>query len=96
MHGTGRFLRLVFLPQGQNYFEVPAGNLGFSVILFTSCAVIAIILLVTRRFVAGAELGGPTVLKYVSAVILVALWVIYVLMSSFQTYGIINVTIGSG
>jgi len=83
------------LPQGQNYFEVPAGSLGFSVVLFTSCAAIAITLLVVRRFVVGAELGGPTVMKYVSAVILVLLWVLYVLLSSFQSYGIINVTIGS-
>ena len=72
---------------------MPAGNLGFSVILFTSCAVIAIILLIVRRFVAGAELGGPPVFKYISAVILVLLWGIYVLLSSLQTYGIINVQI---
>ena len=53
-----------FLPQGQNYFEVPAGSLGFSVVLFTSCAAIAIMLLVIRRFAVGAELGGPTAVSY--------------------------------
>ena len=83
-------------PQGQNYFDVPAGNLGFSVILFTTCAVVAICLLILRRFVVGAELGGPAVFKYLSAAFLVFLWVLYVLLSSLQAYGIINVVIGSG
>ncbi|KAK7113649.1 sodium/calcium exchanger Calx-like isoform X2 [Littorina saxatilis] len=76
-------------------FAVPAGNLGFSVILFTSCAVIAILLLIVRRFTVGAELGGPVVFKYICAAILVSLWVFYVLMSSLQSYSIINVKIGS-
>ncbi|XP_076459259.1 sodium/calcium exchanger Calx-like isoform X2 [Babylonia areolata] len=76
-------------------FIVPSGNLGFSVILFTSCAVLAIALLVFRRFWDGAELGGSTVLKYISAAILVTLWGIYILFSSLQTYEIINISIGS-
>ncbi|KAL8565554.1 hypothetical protein ACOMHN_049530 [Nucella lapillus] len=74
-------------------FEVPTGSLGFSVVLFTTCACIAIALFILRRFVAGAELGGPTVLKYISAAILVFLWVLYVLLSALKSYKIITVDI---
>ncbi|KAL8586047.1 hypothetical protein ACOMHN_023690 [Nucella lapillus] len=76
-------------------FSVPTGSLGFSVILFTTCAVLAIAILMLRRFFDGAELGGSTVLKYSSAAILVFLWGIYVLFSSLQTYKVINVKIGT-
>ncbi|XP_076445923.1 sodium/calcium exchanger Calx-like isoform X1 [Babylonia areolata] len=74
-------------------FKVDAGNVGFSVILFTIAAVIAIVLLIVRRFAVGAELGGPVIVKYISGIILVVLWILYVLLSSFQTYGIISVDI---
>lgn len=75
-------------------FDVPAGNLGFSIILFTTTAVFGIALLVFRRFKFGAELGGPKTGKFVSCIILIILWGIYVLLSSFQTKKIINIQIG--
>jgi len=39
------------------YF-VPAGSLGFSVVLFTTLAVIALCFLCIRRKMVGGELGG--------------------------------------
>nr|XP_022315643.1 sodium/calcium exchanger 2-like isoform X4 [Crassostrea virginica] len=78
-------------------FKVPPGSLGFSVILYTACAIIAILLLIARRFLkpfGQAELGGPKWPKILSAVIMVSLWVFYVLLSSLNAENIINVQIG--
>ncbi len=57
-------------------------------------AVIAISLLIARRFLkpfGQAELGGPKVAKWVSAGIMVTLWVLYILFSSLEATGIIKV-----
>ncbi|XP_050391530.1 sodium/calcium exchanger 1 [Patella vulgata] len=75
-------------------FAVPAGSLSFSVVLYTVCALIAIALLMVRRYTSifgRAELGGPKVTKYVCAVFLIFLWIFYVIMSSLQVYGHIKV-----
>ena len=68
-----------------------AGSLGFSVTVFTICAIITIAILMIRRMApervfGGAELGGPTVTKYLTAGFLVSLWFLYVLLSALQTY----------
>jgi len=74
-------------------FEVTAGPLTFSVTIYIVCASLAIILILIRRFVpmfgdgtTGAELGGNKVLKYLSATILILLWLTYVVFSTLQTY----------
>merc|ERR1719228_2020713 len=81
-------------PEG--VFEVKAGALTFSVTIYIICAFTAIVLIFLRRFLPifgdgtiGAELGGNKPLKYVSTFILVTLWILYVLLSTLQTYGII-------
>ena len=64
-----------------------AGALTFSVTIYIICAVIAISLIMARRFLPvfgqdgqGAELGGNTVLKYISASVLLFLWFLFVLL----------------
>uniref|UniRef100_A0A7S4LQM0 Calx-beta domain-containing protein n=1 Tax=Oxyrrhis marina TaxID=2969 RepID=A0A7S4LQM0_OXYMA len=59
-------------------FMVPAGNLGFSVGVFTTCALLCIAGLVVRRKLFGGELGGPRGPKVVSAVFFVCLWFTYI------------------
>ncbi|XP_070581172.1 sodium/calcium exchanger 2-like isoform X2 [Ptychodera flava] len=74
-------------------FEVKAGSLSFSVLIYGVCAVLCIGLLMLRRFVPAlgkAELGGPTIPKYISAIFLVFLWFFYITMSSCQTKGYIK------
>lgn len=39
-------------------YYVPAGSLGFSVIVFIACAIVCIITLLARRYIVGGELGG--------------------------------------
>jgi len=74
-------------------FKVQSGSLGFSVLLYSITAILAIILLMIRRkmnIFGNAELGGTVTPKYVSAIILVLLWFVYVLLSSLQAYEIIT------
>jgi len=74
-------------------FVVEAGSLGFSVTVYTICAVIAIGFLMVRRFVGAfgnAELGGNVVLKYVSGGFFLVLWVMYILLSSLHSYEVIK------
>jgi solute carrier family 8 (sodium/calcium exchanger) len=65
-------------------FVVKAGSLGFSVAVFCCCAVLAMAMLYLRRRYFGGELGGPRLNKRISAGFLVALWVIYVVLSSWS------------
>jgi len=71
-------------------FEVKDEALGFSVLLYSIAAILAIALLMLRRklaFFGNAELGGTVAPKFVSGAILVGLWFSYVLLSSLQAYG---------
>ncbi|XP_072167708.1 sodium/calcium exchanger Calx-like [Diadema setosum] len=75
-------------------FAVPAGSLAFSVATYTVCAIVTIVVLMMRRyfgFFGKAELGGPTLSRYITSGILMFLWVLYVLLSSLQEYTIIKV-----
>ena len=70
-------------------FEVPAGSLAFSVVVYTICSIVTLALLVVRRNVSifgKAELGGPHVPKLISGLFMIFLWFLYVLISSLQSY----------
>ncbi|KAJ1637114.1 Sodium/calcium exchanger protein-domain-containing protein [Pavlovales sp. CCMP2436] len=54
------------------------GDLGFSVSLFFTCSIIGIGVLLFRRYVLGAELGGPNRSKYASSAVFFALWLAYI------------------
>ncbi|XP_041363701.1 sodium/calcium exchanger 2-like [Gigantopelta aegis] len=76
-------------------FEVPAGSLSFSVILYIVCSLLGLGLLVLRRrlrFFGNAELGGPKGPKIFSALFMISLWIFYVILSSLQAYGHISVS----
>lgn len=71
-------------------FVVPAGDLGFSVAVYTAVAFAAIALILLRRFLAlfgNAELGGAIIPKYMSGAFLIFLWFVYIILSSLQAYG---------
>ncbi|XP_058460074.1 sodium/calcium exchanger 1 isoform X2 [Malaya genurostris] len=75
---------------GRN-FEVQPGTLAFSVTLFCTEAFIAIFVLMLRRNPKiGGELGGPKKPKYLTACVLFSLWVMYLVMSSLEAYGVIK------
>jgi len=60
-------------------FRVSSDGLGVSVIVFTVCAILTLSLILVRRFVLNAELGGNKMLANLSAGFLVMLWFIYIL-----------------
>ena len=62
-----------------------AGDLGLSVIIFCSCALTAVFVLYLRRKLLGGELGGPKVPRYMTAVLFVIMWLIYVIVSALKT-----------
>ncbi|KAM7361710.1 sodium/calcium exchanger 3 isoform 3-T7 [Cochliomyia hominivorax] len=72
-------------------YAVEPGTIAFSVTLFCTEALIAIIILLLRRSKkVGGELGGPKNIKIVSSIILFSLWVIYLLVSTLEAYGVIH------
>jgi len=66
-------------------FVVEAGTLAFSVIVFSCCAIVAIMVLALRRRLHGGELGGPSRSKWITSCFLVFVWTCYVGISSWYT-----------
>jgi len=65
--------------------------LGFSVTIFCTEAVIAILILLARRNPAvGGELGGPKAVKTVTSGFFVCLWIMYVMLAALEAYGVID------
>uniref|UniRef100_A0A1B6E8E5 Calx-beta domain-containing protein n=1 Tax=Clastoptera arizonana TaxID=38151 RepID=A0A1B6E8E5_9HEMI len=74
-------------------FNVPSGSLGFSVLMYSVAAVIAVVLIIVRRNLAvfgKAEIGGPTATRWFTVVVLVILWILYITFTWLQTYGVIE------
>ena len=69
-------------------FLVNPGSLGFSVMIFCVFALVAIALLMARRFASKVlgELGGPTSYKIPTAICLCLLWIMYVILSALESY----------
>lgn len=73
-------------------FKVSAGDLGFSVGIFTAVALIAHAILLARRMsptLGYGELGGPSKFANTSALIFVFLWFVYIIMSSLKSYEVL-------
>ena len=65
--------------------------MGFSVTVFCSAALLAILILLLRRNPAvGGELGGPKSVKTVTSGIFVCFWLFYVLVSALEAYKVID------
>ncbi|XP_011634463.1 sodium/calcium exchanger 2 isoform X1 [Pogonomyrmex barbatus] len=72
-------------------FVVKTGNLAFSVTLFCSEACFVILVLLVRRVKSiGGELGGPFIPKLITSVFLFSLWLLYLIMSTLEAYGVIQ------
>jgi len=78
-------------PDACRKFTVDPGSLAYSVTVFCSTAFVAIFIMVLRRNKAiGGELGGPKNFKYATSAFFFGLWLLYVLMSSLEAYGIVQ------
>ena len=60
-------------------FAVPAGDLGFSVMVFCMCAILCLLTLVLRRVMIGFELGHSY--RTTTALFFVFLWFTYIAAS---------------
>jgi len=67
-------------------FVVKAGNLAFSVAVFSTFAILCIAILYARRRLFGGELGGPRPAKIATSVALVGLWLLYVVLVSWYSF----------
>jgi len=74
-------------------FIVKAGTLGFSVTVYLIVAVVCLGVLMMKRSIPKfglGELGGPTLIKWGTAIFLICLWLLYIILSSLQVKGIIE------
>ena len=84
MGGYYNYYSLLYLLQGTSFY-VPAGELAFSVLLYSIFAIICLGILIFRHYVfPKGELGGATWFKYVCAAIMVVMWLLYIVISSLQ------------
>uniref|UniRef100_A0A5S6Q063 Calx-beta domain-containing protein n=1 Tax=Trichuris muris TaxID=70415 RepID=A0A5S6Q063_TRIMR len=91
--GLPWFIASVYWASKGEAFIVPSGDLGFSVTLFTILSLFCLGTIFLRRYLASlgqAELGGPVVMKWVCALLLLLFWFIYILVSSLHAYGHIS------
>jgi len=65
-------------------FIVKAGDLGFSVMVFTVGACVCVAILQVRRMLYKGELGGPKIPKVVTVVALCSIWFFYIGLSTWK------------
>ena len=85
-------IALCFL-QGKT-FEVEAGSLVFSVLIYSIFAIICIGVLLLRRYVGShkGELGGLKTPKMLTCAFFIFLWCLYILLSVLEVYKVIKVS----
>ncbi|KAJ1276659.1 hypothetical protein BS78_05G231500 [Paspalum vaginatum] len=77
-----------FVYQEPLYIDNAAG-LSFSLLVFFATSFGCITVLVLRRIVLGAELGGPRLWAWLTSVYFMVLWVVFVVFSSLRVSGVI-------
>ncbi|CAO2144994.1 unnamed protein product [Urochloa humidicola] len=77
-----------FVYQEPLYIDNAAG-LSFSLLVFFATSFGCVTVLVLRRIIIGAELGGPRLWAWITSVYFMILWVVFVVFSSLRVSGII-------
>ena len=71
--------------------HVPPGSLTFSFTIFILFAFVGIAAVMLRRLAPiYGELGGPTIPKWLTVILFISLWIIYVLLSALDSYCLID------
>ncbi len=71
---------------------MPAKGLDLSVVLFISCCLVGIAMLIIRRCVVKGELGGSPTGRVASMLFFVSLWFIYIICSCLGQYDYISIS----
>ena len=83
----------VIYSNGQNeIYKVPAKGLDLSVVLFLTCCLIGVGILVFRRCVVKGELGGSKCGRLTSLLLFFSLWVTYIVISCLGQYGFVSIS----
>lgn len=78
-----------FIAYGEPLRIENAKGLSFSLLVFFSTSVGCIIVLVLRRLIFGAELGGPRLWAWLTSIFFMFLWLVFVVLSSLKVSDII-------
>ena len=90
--GLGLPWVIAVIYSGDKDYEVPSKGLDLSVVLFLSCCLVGIGILVFRRCTVKGELGGSSAGRIVSAIIFISLWLIYIIFSTLGQYEVISIS----
>ncbi|XP_034406055.1 solute carrier family 8 member 4a isoform X2 [Cyclopterus lumpus] len=86
--GVAWTIAAVYWKSKGQVFKVDPGSLAFSVTVFTTMALVCVMVLLYRRrpSVSGGELGGPRTPKLLTFFMFLSLWFVYILLSSLEAY----------
>lgn len=90
--GLGLPWVIAVIYSGDTPYKVPAKGLDLSVVLFLSCCIVGICILVFRRCTVGGELGGSKRCRTISAIMFFSLWLIYIVFSCLGQYDVISIS----
>ena len=85
-------IAVIYSNKNDETYEVPAKGLDLSVVLFLSCCLVGVAILIIRRCVVKGELGGSSTGRLVSCIAFVSLWFIYIIFSILGNYDIISIS----
>ena len=90
--GLGLPWVIAVIYSGDTPYEVPSKGLDLSVVLFISCCLVGVCILIFRRCYVGGELGGSKQGRLVSAIMFISLWFIYIIFSCLGQYDVISIS----
>ena len=70
-------------------FVAKSGDMALAVVIFLIMSLVCFLLVGIRRRLVGGELGGPPASRYLSALFLCTLWVIFAIILSLKVYELI-------
>lgn len=82
----------IYSKQNNKEYEVKNKGLDLSVVLFLSCCIVGIIVLIIRRATVGGELGGSNTGRILSCILFISLWFIYIIFSCLGQYEVISIS----
>lgn len=82
----------IYSAKNNEEYKVPSKGLDLSVVLFLSCSLVGVAILILRRCFVKGELGGSPTGRLLSALLFISLWLIYIVFSCLGQYGVISIS----